>query len=183
MKMTFKQLTQKFVFLMRSGLHYYLNFFKRILLGSKFKLKGTFKCILRDLEGNIIKEQTVSNLVVTVGKEVFARLLAGDTTYSGEINYLAVGTGLSSPNISDTTLETEIDRVGPQAPTPTRSSTEVTYEFFFSASEAIGTLKEVGAFIDGTATVDTGQLFDRAQIDIEKTSLNSLTIQLVVEVV
>jgi hypothetical protein len=150
---------------------------------SNLKLKGKFICTLRDLEGNIVKEQVIENLVVTVGKEVFARLLAGDTTYSGLINYLAVGTGLSSPNISDTTLETEIGRTTAQSPTPTRSGTEVTYEFFFSASEAIGTLKEVGAFIDGTATADTGQLFDRAQIDIEKTSLNSLTIQLVVEVV
>lgn len=152
-------------------------------LQSQFKLKGTFKLTLRDLEGNIIKEQTVSNLVTTAGKEVFARLLAGDTTYSGEINYLAVGTGLSSPSISDTTLETEIERTTAQAPTPTRTGASVEYEFLFGASEAIGTLKEVGAFIDGTATVDTGQLFDRAEIDIEKTSLNSLTIQLVVEVV
>lgn len=158
------------------------NLFK-MKFQSSLKLHGKFILTLRDLEGNIVKVQEVDNLVTTAGKEVFARLLANDNTYSGYINYLAVGTGLSSPNISDTTLETEIERTLPQAPTPTRSGTQVTWEFFFNAAEAIGTLKEVGAFIDGSATVDTGQLFDRAQIDIEKTPLNSLTIQLVVTVV
>lgn len=162
---------------------------------SSLKLKGSFKLILRDHSdccggemedchnGKIVKIQEVNNLVTTVGKEVFARLLANDQTYSGYINYLAVGTGLSSPSVSDTTLETEIGRTTPQSPTPTRTGTSVLWEFYFSPTEANGTLKEVGAFIDGTATIDTGQLFDRAQIDIEKTSLNSLTIQLVVEVV
>lgn len=150
---------------------------------SQLKLKGKFVLTLKDLDDNIMKVQKVDNLVVTVGKEVVARLLANDQTYSGYINYVAVGTGLSSPNISDTTLETEIARTLPQAPTPTRVGAEVTWEFFFAAAEAVGTLKEVGAFIDGNATLNTGQLFDRAQIDIEKTPLNSLTIQLVVTVV
>lgn len=152
-------------------------------LKSDLKLHGRFILTLRDLKGNIIKVQEIDNLVVTSGKEVFARLLANDNTYSGYINYLAVGTGLSSPNISDTTLETEIERTLPQAPTPTRTGAQVEWEFFFAANEAIGTLKEVGAFIDGLAGADTGQLFDRAEIDIEKTPLNSLTVQLVVTVV
>jgi len=152
-------------------------------LKSQLQLKGKFKLTLRDLDGNIVKVQEIDNLVTTVGKEVFSRLLAGDTTYSGLINYLAVGTGLSSPAITDTTLETEIGRTTAQAPTPTRTGTSVTWEFYFSPTEAIGTLKEIGAFIDGTGTADSGQLFDRAQIDIVKTSLNSLTAQLVVAVV
>ena len=152
-------------------------------LQSELKLHGKFKLTLRDLEGNIVKIQEVDNLVTTVGKEVFARLLEGDTTYSGLINYLAVGTGLSSPSIGDTTLQTEIERTTAQTGFPTRASTQVTWEFFFNSTEAIGTLKEVGAFIDGTAAADSGQLFDRSEIDIEKTSLNSLTVQLVVTVI
>lgn len=151
-------------------------------LKSDLKLHGKFILTLRDLDGNIVKQQEIDNLVTTSGKEVFARLLANDNTYSGYINYVAVGTGLSSPNISDTTLEAEIERTLPQAPTPTRVGTQVTWEFFFSAAEAVGTLKEVGAFIDGNAAADSGQLFDRAEIDIEKTPLNSLTINLVVTV-
>jgi len=151
-------------------------------LKETIKLNGRFILTLKDLNGKILKVQKVDNLVTNIGKEVFARLIAGDTTYSGEITHLAVGTGLSSPSILDTTLETEIARTTPLAPTPTRAGAEVTFDFYFAPAEAIGTLREIGAFIDGTNTIDTGQLFDRAEIDIEKTSLNSLTIQLIVEV-
>lgn len=158
------------------------NYAKPTKTYAKLRIKGKFILTLKDLNGNIIQRQEVDNLVTNVGKYVYARLLAGDTTYSGAINWLGVGTGLSTPSVTDTLLETEIARTQAQAPTPTRVNNEVTYEYFFSASEAIGTLREVGAFIDGTASLDTGQLFDRSQINIEKTSLNSLTIQLVVSV-
>src|SRR5205085_1553084 len=47
------------------------------------------KGILRRLEaqGVIERHRADHNLVATVGRNVLARLLAGDATYSGQINY------------------------------------------------------------------------------------------------
>lgn len=150
-------------------------------LKSGLTLKGKFILTLRDLDGNIIKRQEIDNLVVNTGKYVYARLIDGDTTYSGAINYIAVGTGTNSPAITDTTLQTELARTN-NILSQTRVNNVVTFEFYFGPTEAIGILKEVGAFIDGTAVVDSGQLFDRQNIDITKTAMNSLTIDLVVTV-
>jgi len=145
------------------------------------KFKGKFVLTLRDLDGNVVEKQIVDNLVVNVGKYVFARQINGEFTYTGAINYLAVGTGTASPAATDTKLVTEVGRVIPLS--QSRTNAVITFEFYFSPTEAIGNLKEVGAFIDGTAVIDTGQLFDRANIDVTKTSLNSLTVELVVTVV
>jgi hypothetical protein len=143
-------------------------------------LKGKFILTLRDLAGNVVGKQTVGNLVVNASKVIFAKMINGESTFTGAVNYLAVGTGTASPAVTDTTLVTEIGRVIPIS--QVRAGNEITFEFYFSPSEANGVLKEVGAFIDGAAGVDTGELFDRAMIDITKTSLNSLTIELVITV-
>lgn len=168
---------------------------KSFTIQNSLKLKGEFFVKLFDAsivktysdicEKGLIKEYYSHNLVVNVGKNVFSDILAnGDlSTNTGQITYLAVGTGLSSPATTDTQLETEIDRTVPEAPTPTVVNNVVTFDFFFAAPDAIGTLKEVGAFIDGTGVANSGVLFDRAQIDIEKTPLTSLLVQLVVTVV
>lgn len=167
-------------------------------LQSNLQVKGKF--IIKLFDANEVNEYhkakkakpialyEIENLVVNVAKNQYAELI-GDldgsfaAANSGAINWLAVGTGLSSPAVTDTTLQTEIFRVQPQVPTPTVVDNVVNFDFFFAANEAVGTLKEVGAFIDATAAADSGVLFDRAQIDIEKTLLNSLLIQLVVTVV
>jgi len=149
-------------------------------INESFKLKGKFTIHLKDLQGNILEEHIVENLVVNLGKEVFARLIAGDTTFSGGVNYLAAGTDASSPAVTDALLGNEIDRS--EVDSIVRTGNQASLDFIFSATQAIGDLKELGAFIDGTLVADTGQLFDRVNIDITKTGLNSLTVNLVVTV-
>jgi len=145
------------------------------------KFHGKFICTLKDLEGNDLEVHESDNLVVTIGKEVYARILMGDFTYSGYINYVAVGTDAASPALNDTQLGAEIDRS--ELEDSNRVSTQTTLEFVFSATQAIGNLKEIGAFIDATDISNSGIMFDRANIDIVKTELNSLVVQLVVTVV
>lgn len=149
-------------------------------INESLKLKGKFIFTLKDLAGNIVETKEYDNLVVNVTKNLFAGRINGETTYTGAINWLALGTGSNTPAATDTQLQTEVGRKAPL--TQSRSSNQVTFEFYFAPTEAIGTLKEVGAFIDGTATPNSGQLFDRAAIDITKTSLNSLTVTLLVTV-
>lgn len=143
-------------------------------------LHGHIICTLRDLEGNIVEVKEYDNLVVTASKAGFAGRLNNETSFTGVINYGAVGTSTSTPASGDTTLGTELARV--VVSSNSRASNVATIEFYYSPTEANGTLTEFGAFIDGTATANSGTLFDRVTIAVTKTSLNSLTISLVITV-
>ena len=122
----------------------------------------------------------VDNIVTRDGREIFARLLKGDTTYSGEINYCALGTGDTASTTSDTTLETENYRK--QISSGAYSTYHTYISTFFSATETYGTYKEIGHVIDGEAGADTGKLFSRiadpetAELPITKSDTESLTI-------
>ena len=48
-------------------------------------------------QGKIIEVKKKSNLIANVGISVIAQRLTGDDTYSGEINYGALGTGTTPP--------------------------------------------------------------------------------------
>lgn len=139
-------------------------------------IRGDLKFILKDVNTDKEEIKEYKNLIVNLGKYVIARLLAGDTTYSGNINYGAVGTGANAPAVTDTQLQTELARKAKS--NASRNNNIATITFFFNTSEANGALKEFGAFIDGTATANSGQLFDRVAIDITKTSSQTLTVEL-----
>lgn len=116
--------------------------------------------ILNELkEAGILKEVTEKeNIIVTVGRAVLARRLAGDVTYTGEINYGALGTAVAPvPVNGSTTLGTEVFR---KIASSQAYSDNICYvDFFYSATDCNGTYTEFGNFIDGAAGVDTGQLF------------------------
>lgn len=111
-----------------------------------------------EAEGIIQRHQTAHNLIATVGRNVLARLLAGDTTYSGQVNYGALGTSSTSPSNSDTQLGTEVYRK--LYASHTTDGNNVAYiDFFYAATDTNGTYNEFGNFIDGTASTNTGRLF------------------------
>lgn len=105
------------------------------------------------------KEKTFKNQVVSVGRQCFAGRLVGETTYTGIINYGALGTGSTAISDSDTVLDTEVKRKA--VATRSRTGTSVTVRFFFTKSDTNGTYEEFGTFIDGSASADSGQLFNR----------------------
>lgn len=127
-----------------------------------------------------VRTLVINNLVSRAGRTIMARLLKGDRTYSGEINYCALGTGDTGSTTSDTTLETEQHRK--QVSSGAYSTYHTYISTFFTAGEFQGTIKEIGHFIDGAAGVDTGQLWSRiadpetAELPITKTDIQSLTI-------
>ena len=100
------------------------------------------------------------NQIVLSGRSVFAQRLFGTTTYTGTINYGAVGTSDQAVSDSDIKLVTEAKRKG--IATKTISGDSVSFRFYFSKADVAGTLEEFGTFIDGTASADSGQLFNRA---------------------
>lgn len=106
-----------------------------------------------------VRQKVVYNQIVLSGRSVFAQRLNAETTYTGAINYGLVGTGSTAVSDSDIKLVTETKRKG--IATRTRTGDSVSFRFFYSKSDVSGTLTEFGTVIDGTATVDTGQLFNR----------------------
>jgi hypothetical protein len=110
----------------------------------------------RGIKLPILAEYEMYNLVPTVGKNVVARRLAGDTTYTGIINYGAFGSGSTAFASSSTQLNTEVFR---KAPTGASFDTNIAYIDWFIATGDVAnqTFNEFGAFIDGTASANTGQ--------------------------
>lgn len=115
--------------------------------------------ILRLSEICTVREFKHHNMVVMTGRSVFARRLIGDTTYTGTINYGALGTASTAVVDGNTQLATEVFRKG--IASKLRTNDSLNFDFYFSKADTNGTYQEFGMFIDGTATVNTGQLFNR----------------------
>lgn len=128
---------------------------------------------LRELCG--VREETFNNQIVSVGRQCFAARLINELTYTGVINYGAIGTGSTAVSDGQTALTTESKRKG--IATRSRTGNTVTLRFFYSKSDANGTFNEFGTFIDGTASAGTGQMFNRVLTGgWVKSSLEALTV-------
>jgi hypothetical protein len=95
--------------------------------------------------GKKIDERVVENLIVNVGKAQVSGLIGGVVT--GVFNYIAVGTGTTSPSPTDTALQNEVMRA---SSTNSQTTTNVTNDtlqlqatFNFTSSYAI---TEAGIF-------------------------------------
>ena len=85
----------------------------------------------------------IDNIVVNGGRDRFAALVAQVSTVFP--SHIAIGTGTTAATVTDTAMETEVDRnvIG----TTTSSAGVVTFKAFFSKTEANGnTISEVGLF-------------------------------------
>ncbi len=128
----------------------------------------------------IISELCYENLVPTVGRNVLARRIANNTTYTGIVNYAAIGSGVTVPTNGDTQLTTEVYR---QTMSSQTYSNNIAYlSCFIAAGTATGTHNEGGLFIDGTGAANSGQIFSHVLFSpaIAKTALNSLTLDVTI---
>lgn len=105
------------------------------------------------------KEIVLKNQVVLTGRAVLTRILGGDFTYTGEINYGALGTASTAINDSQTQLATEVKRK--LYASRTRSNDQLNIDFYYSKADTNGTYQEFGTFIDGTSSANTGQMWNR----------------------
>lgn len=127
-----------------------------------------------------VSKEVVHNLVPTVGRTMQAARLAGTTTLTGVVNKVALGTNSSTPVNADTQLGTETYRNTLLSATYASNIAYLTG--FFTAAEVNGTFSEVGLFVDGTASANTGTLFSHALASITKSSIQTLTIDWVVTI-
>lgn len=126
-------------------------------------------------QGVILGYQAKHNLITTRGRNVLCRLLTGDPTYSGQVNYGALGTQASpSPSNSSTQLGTEVYRK--LYSSHSQDGNNIAYiDFFYAASDTNGTYTEFANFIDGTGSANSGRIFSYiATGGWVKTNLQSL---------
>lgn len=94
------------------------------------------------------------------GKDLILDRLNSTNTYSLNINYADIGTGTNAPADGNTTLQTAVSRAIKANGTISTNILSL-YFFWASADLANGTYTEFGTFVDGTATISTGKIFNR----------------------
>ena len=137
-----------------------------------------FRYYLSKLDSFIISKNTYKNIVVDVGRNIICELLlpVANRSYSGDgiIAYGSLGNDSTAPSTSDTLLGNETYR---KAITDSSVSGNVLNVLtFWNLTEANAQHYEAGEFIDGSATLDTGNLFSHWNIDENKTSSETLSI-------
>ncbi len=139
-------------------------------------LHEEYTCLIKELHRKFLVRQLYKeNITCTVGRSVLAQRLAAVTTYTGTINYTALGTGTNTPVVGDTQLQTETYRKALSSGT---YASNVSYiETFFTASEVSGTFQEYGNFIDGSGSANSGQLFNHFLQTVVKAVTETLNVQ------
>lgn len=107
---------------------------------SVVKLTGSVVVRLIGADGKIKKQSTHKNLVVTVGLQHVAGLLAGEAPTA--MSHMAIGSGAAAPALGDTTLATELARVALDS--NARTGASVAYVATFPAGTGTGTVEEAG---------------------------------------
>ena len=146
-------------------------------LNDKIVPSGMVLIEIRDAKTGKLKSQDlVENTFVTVGKNAIADALRGtETNTRGIITWCAVGTNTTAPEVTDTTLGSELFRK--LVSVRSVSGNVATFQTFFTTTEAIGSLREAGLFGDAASAVaDSGTLFSKLAINRTKTASDTLTL-------
>jgi len=149
-------------------------------VSEKTGIVGKWHIVYTDSEGNFLRDSVVYNLTPDIMLQALAAQTAGtNTTNIGDNLYIALGTGLTAPNASNTTLETETVRKAASDQSITVATGKVTT--FFNSSEVSGTYEEIGLFSNGLAltasgSADSGVLNSRVTENIVLGAGENLTI-------
>lgn len=141
----------------------------------KLGIRGDVVATLRDENGYILQREEKRNLIVTVGKNFLASLLAGDT--STVMSHIAIADDGTEPISSQTALvaSTELARAAALVESGTGgNSNKVTYTITFAGGTGTGTIAEAGIFNASSA----GTMLSRIVFDptLPKGVTDTLTI-------
>jgi hypothetical protein len=143
------------------------------------KLTGKYCLTFKNKKNKITRKFEFKNLVVDLGLNIIAKFLTGDNSTTGQINYCALGIGDDVVQANNTKLSNEIFRKTISA--GNHSNNILLISIFFDFTEANQEIKEIGLFVDGEETKDSGILFSRistenSDIPITKQDTETLTI-------
>jgi len=124
------------------------------------------------------------NLVVTSsnhGRNLVCQRLAGVNTYSLNITHIELGDDNTDPTTADQDLGNGLERG--TVTTYDISNNVLTLRFFLSDAQlADDTYEELGLFIDGTATLGSGQMWNHALFNYVKATGEDTTIEVIITV-
>lgn len=115
------------------------------------QVTGEVRIVLRGPDGRIKAEEITSNLVVTTGRQHIADQMADQG--AAAMSHMAIGTGTTAADASDTALETELDRNALTSKTQGTGSDahKVTYVGDWAAGDGTGAITEAAIFNSASA--------------------------------
>ncbi|MDH4320856.1 MAG: phage tail protein [Desulfobulbaceae bacterium] len=116
------------------------------LLYGRVKVTGRIHFVVRNAKGEIILDEVAPNLVVTTGRAHIANQLSSKT--QAAMGYMAVGTGTTLVDASNTALQSEIDRNALTSVTQgtDADANKVIYVCDWAAGDGTGAITEAGIF-------------------------------------
>jgi len=129
-----------------------------------------------------------SNLVVdspNYGIDLIIQRLVGINTYSLNLTWIEIGTGSTTPTANDTALTSPSIRAAVNFQEDYGTTDAIVQAYITDADLPNATYYEVGAFVDGTSTIGSGQMFNHALLSptFTKTSGVDTTLQIDVNIV
>lgn len=106
------------------------------------------------------------NVVAYVGLQAIWQRMANEYADPLLLSHAALGTGTSTPNPSNTQLQTEVFRN--TSPITTGVSNVLYADAVFGQSEVAGNFREFGFFIDGDVGANSGILWNRVSVNWDK---------------
>lgn len=151
--------------------------FEQYLDLAKYSLKERLE-IFRGIPGLVEGELKFENITPRVGFTQILKAMTGNLASLADliVNYHALGTGTTGATLSDTQLQIEGTRKLLASTSYDATNSRMVFTAFYTASEAVGTWQEMGLFINGSATVNSGYMWDRSVLPIVKTNTQALTI-------
>lgn len=142
-------------------------------------LRGSLRIHKLDLDGNIVEERMVHNVVVTQGRSwVLGQIQSNNHQTAQNIGWLAIGTSTAAPATSDVLLGSEVTRVAIGTwvtSTLTANPPSWQAQASFASNVANTTLAEVGLF--NTSSANASTLLGHATFtSFSKTTSNTLSI-------
>lgn len=142
------------------------------------RLRGSLRLAMRDLDGRIVEERMIHNVVVTQGRSWVLGQLETVNQTTQAIGWLAIGTSTTAPATSDTLLGSEVTRVAIGTwvtSTLTANPPSWTAVASFATNQGNTTIGEAGLF--NTVTANSATLLGHATFSsFVKTTTNTLTI-------
>lgn len=110
------------------------------------EMKGKVEIVLKDSDGNIKDQETIDNLIVTVGKVHVADQLAEQS--QAAMSHMAIGTGSVAPVVGNTSLGTELSRKTFDSKTQgiAPNNNQIIFETTWGTGEGVGAITEAGIF-------------------------------------
>jgi urate oxidase len=144
----------------------------------ELKMVGIWNFKIKNQDTGEERVFVYKNLIPTVSRQQIAKALSGNIAGVTEIKitHQEMGTSTQAPANGDTGLITPTASTRKTISSLAYSSNQLSVTAFWAAGEATGTWREFGCFVNGTATSNSGVLFNRVSINITVASNESLTV-------